>query len=220
METSTVKNALIDNPDREIERINGIWCPLGRSDAWRKYWARAVDMEYAVERCLRHRLAVQAGGNIGAWPLWLGKRFKEVMTFEPEDMNFRCLVQNIAKHDNIEPYEYALGARSEMLDLRIAGTMGGHHLSNRPGTTRVTTIDSFGLRGLDYIMLDIEGWEYEAIQGAQDTIREYHPVIQIEDRGHGEKKGNGSTLADILDSLPGYKIIKRVHRDVVLEYRA
>lgn len=213
-----VRNTFENNPAREIEKIGNYWCPKGRADAWPAYYKRAPDMDYAIKRCAVRRLAVQAGGNIGAWPVYLSRKFSEVMTFEPEDMNYRCLIRNVQPHTNIEPYFAALGSEESTAKLKIAGSLGGHHLTLEPGETKVIALDTFQLPHLDYIMLDIEGFEYEALKGAIETIKRHRPVIQIEDRGHGVKKGTGKTLSDITALLKGYKATKRVHRDVVLEW--
>lgn len=213
-----VRDTFAENPRREIEVIEGRWVPKGRGDAWAKYSKTARDMEFATHRCKERRLAIQAGGNIGAWPTWLAKRFKEVMTFEPEDMNYRCLVRNMERYPNVETYNAALGNEEGRCELKLAKSLGGHHMTLKPGSTVMLTIDSFKLEHLDYIMLDIEGWEYEALQGGLDTIARCRPVIQIEDRGHGEKKGNGKTFGDILRLLPSYQATQRVGRDVILEW--
>lgn len=214
-----VRNTFVENPAREIECHNGIWCPLGRHDAWGKYAKRAPDMEFAVSRCPEHRTAIQAGGNIGAWPAWLAKRFERVHTFEPETMNFRCLARNMENRTNVFAHNAALSNEPRLAHLSLAKSLGGHHLTPEIGDTLVTTIDVLDCHDADFIMLDIEGWEFEALAGARITIARTHPIIQIEDRGHGIKKGTGKTLEDILALLPGYRPVARVNRDVVLEYR-
>lgn len=213
-----VRNTFAENPLREIEKCGRYWCPKGRDDAWRKYFARAIDMNPAINRCEHKRLVVQAGGNIGAWPVYLSQKFDEVITFEPETMNFQCLKRNVEQFPNIEAYNMALGDVACEVELKLAKSLGGHHLTRKPGSTPVVTLDSFLLDDLDYLMLDIEGWEYEALLGARESIEKFHPVIQIENRGHGVKKGTGKALKDILSILPGYKQTITVHRDVVLEY--
>lgn len=44
----------------------------------------------------------------------------------------------------------------------------------------VKTLDSFNFEDVDIIKMDIEGWELYALQGAEQTINKYRPIIQIE----------------------------------------
>jgi len=202
----------------EIIEVEGQWVPLGHTGAWRKYTKSARDMEFASHRCQHRRMAIQAGGNIGAWPVWLAKRFIEVMTFEPEDLNYRCLVRNAERHHNIETYHAALGAEEGRCELNVTPGLGGHHMSLRPGSTVMLTVDGFKLEHLDYLVLDVEGWEHEALRGALDTIARCRPIIQLEDKNFAGAKGTGKGLGDILRLLPRYHPTQRIGRDVILEY--
>ena len=48
----------------------------------------------------------------------------------------------------------------------------------------VTTIDNFaidfGLKSLDFIKIDVEGWEAQILQGGSKTIRRYCPTLLVE----------------------------------------
>ena len=92
----------------KVECSRGIMFPAGANRAWRRYTNRAPDMAAAVTLCPKRRLVVQAGGNIGAWPTWLSKKFDQVHTFEPEPTNYKCLVHNTEKLPNVLAYNEAL----------------------------------------------------------------------------------------------------------------
>lgn len=87
-----------------LVQYKGHWTPLGSEKAWERYARRANDMLQAVGLCRQLRTVIQAGGNIGAWPVWLAANFVDVMTFEPEKTNYQCLVRNTEAHHNITPY--------------------------------------------------------------------------------------------------------------------
>jgi FkbM family methyltransferase len=64
--------------------------------------------------------------------------------------------------------------------------LGAH---DRPGETReeaiaLTTIDAFaalaGLARLDFVKVDIEGWELRLVRGALATLRRFRPVMLLE----------------------------------------
>lgn len=155
--------------------------------------------------------------RLGAWPIWLSHHFTEVITFEPERTNYVCLERNSEQYKNIEIHHAALGAEVGTAALRVCRSIGSHYLLPESGDTRVLTIDGFNLEHCDLIVLDVEGYEFEALSGAMDTIKRCQPIIQIEDRGHGIKKGNGKTFDDICKLLEEYSIYQRVGRDVVFK---
>lgn len=204
----------------QFEIVGDKQVPKGSMRRWEMYWESTRGMQTAM-RCLpkdRRRTVVQAGGNIGAFPLWLSARFKKVYTFEPEPTNYACLVANTVNCPNVEPYHAGLGDVEGYFDLEfVAKGIGSHYMTNRPGPYRVMTIDRLQPKDVDFLMLDIEGYEYPALEGALKTIEKYQPIIQIEDKGNGQLKGRGHTLSDILKLLPGYKEYARAGNwDVVL----
>lgn len=177
-------------------------------------------MSDAIDRCKQRRLVVQAGGNIGAWPVWLAKRFREVLTFEPDATNFSCLVRNCAPYANISPYNAALGNDVGKCNLVIERGMGGHHVDKiGQGGTQMLSVDSFRLPYLDLLVLDVEGMEWEALVGARDTIARCRPIIQLEDKNHGVNKGRGRTMTDIREELSAYEVVNTVGRDVIFAWR-
>lgn len=202
-----------------IKKTEGHWHPEGHPKSWGRYARTASDMRHAVDLCHARRTVIQAGGNIGAWPVWLSNEFSTVITFEPDETNYVCLKKNTEHIQNIFPHRAALSAKEGFMTLKLSKSIGSHHLTNEPGPVRVTKIDSHAHSPVDLIVLDVEGAEYDALTGGLETIREYRPIIHMEDRNHGINKGFGRTYQDILNLLPEYKEALRVGRDVVLEYR-
>jgi hypothetical protein len=49
-----------------------------------------------------------------------------------------------------------------------------------PGAIPVLSIDQLGLDNCDLIHLDIEGGEYDALMGAEQTIKQFRPLICLE----------------------------------------
>lgn len=143
-----------------------------------------------LHRILKHvtdrRTVVQAGGNIGIFPKYLAGYFESVLTFEPDADNFAALKQN-APEANIGAFPYALGERQSAVGLarvRRDGSDGAEHagLVHVSGTGDVPMIrlDECCLTKCGLIMLDIEGYELPALQGAIRTITRCRPAIAIE----------------------------------------
>jgi FkbM family methyltransferase len=204
-----------------IDKVDGRWHPKGSTKNWKRYWGTAFDMRDTLKLVPEFGVALQAGGNLGAWPVWLAKRgFERVYTFEPDVTNWACLEKNIAKYPQIIAKNYALGDAEGSLTLAVQKSIGSHYIVDKPGDTWVTTIDTLNLDRLDLLVLDVEGFEYPALAGGIETIQKYKPIIQLEDRNHGVKKGRGHTIDDILELLEGYEVHSKVGLyDLILKAR-
>lgn len=150
------------------------------------------------------RVCVQAGGNVGVYPIALAQAFDRLITFEPDADNFDCLVANVTE-DNVMIHYAALGAGVGTCGVhRIDIDNCGSHKTLLSGAVPVLTIDGLGLDQCDLIWLDIEGAEADAILGALATIEKFSPIIVLEEKGLGPK-------AD----LPGYSRVMRIGNDTV-----
>jgi hypothetical protein len=76
-------------------------------------------------------------------------------------------------------------------------------------TVEVVTIDGLGLRQVDFLKIDVEGWEHEVVQGAEQTIRSHRPVVVIEQKPHqAERYGRGRY--DALNVLRSWGMVQAV----------
>jgi hypothetical protein len=81
----------------------------------------------------------------------------------------------------------------------------------------VITIDSLGLNACSLILLDVEGHELEVLQGAANTINQFHPGIIV------ERSFFDTTTAEVDQWLTdhGYTFVHRTEMDryyTVLRY--
>ena len=65
---------------------------------------------------------------------------------------------------------------------------------------KLVTIDSLQLEKLDFIKLDVEGYEVNAIKGMINLLKKDKPMLWIEDNTH--------TAVPFLEQL-GYKVIEK-----------
>jgi FkbM family methyltransferase len=130
------------------------------------------------------RTAIQAGGNVGVYPIALARQFKEVWTFEPETENYKCLEANTAHLSNIQKQRCALGATFGTVETHknVEGeaNTGAIHVSDGGSIVRIT-IDQLGVDECDLIWLDVEGYEELILKGAENTIDIFFPAIIIEE---------------------------------------
>lgn len=194
----------------------GAFMPEGHCKGARRYRRNGSDLVAAfigaTPNCSR-RVVVQAGGHVGQVPQQLAGYYAQVLTFEPDGANFRALAGN-ATRDNVYAFRAALGDSNDFGEVGVknnARNSGGHHVQpagDKPAeAVPLIALDSFDLYALDAVLLDAEGAELLAIEGAARQIETHRPVLLIEERGHIEGKvGNGSTaeLYARLDSL-GYE---------------
>lgn len=189
-------------PDNDMQGVN---CAL----------EQFRDLDEAIGLCADTRIAVQAGGNCGVFPRYLATKFTAVYTFEPENENFACLVNN-APATNIMKLQAAVGDKftSPMGLMYHEKNSGGHFVTHK-GMIPVIAVDNLCLSACDLLQLDIEGYELFALRGAQSTIIRHSPVIMIEHKKHAERYGaKPDDVLDYLKSL-GYIERKRVRRDII-----
>lgn len=175
------------------------------------------DLDAAVRLCRGHEVAVQAGGNVGVWASHLAKRFKRVVTAEPDVINYKCLTLNVP--DNVEHHRAAFGAEPSSIGLVYVEGNAGAHYAKADGDIPVLTIDSLGLEACDLICLDVEGYEPMALRGAEQTIRRCKPVIMFEEKGLSQRYfgvPEGTAERWVVGLGMGYSVKARVRRDVIL----
>jgi hypothetical protein len=187
-------------------------------------------------------VCVQAGGACGVWPARLAKDFERVYTFEPVAENMLCLKKNIEGMLNVVPTFGALGNPDASCgEVQHVG-MGQHpNERHNAGSMQVKYVARLNdqtlpadflplLCGIDMdilpvlgpaehlaaILLDVEGFELEAIKGAQQAIDRFRPLIVVEDKGlstrYNVPKG---AVVDYLKAR-GYRVAASIKRDVVL----
>ena len=132
------------------------------------------------------RVALDIGANVGLWSRDLTKHFTQVIAFEPVAMFRECLERNVfAKNLLIKPI--ALGDHEGMIQMIITeGNTGHTHVdpNSTNGDTEIKRLDSLNLDNVDYIKIDCEGFEYRVLQGAEQTIKTWRPVVVVEQKPH------------------------------------
>lgn len=197
------------------ERRGWLW-PIEDTQAEGNCFFMIGDLELAYFHVKKFDVVVQAGGNMGVWPKKMAEKFKRVYTFEPEARNFYCLVRNCPE-PNIYKYQCALGYEKKM------GALGYEEVDNL-GSCYVTEgsefpivrLDDFALDACDFLQLDVEGYDYLALRGAEETIKKYSPVIMVEDKGLSERYDIEPGLAIKLLLSWGYELKGTAHRDFIL----
>lgn len=135
----------------------------------------------ALPYCKKKRKCIQAGGHAGHWANELSKNFQWVLTFEPEPALSECLYRNTLGRKNISPFQCGLGAHMARVNF-LSHISAGSWRVDPSGDQQIDliAIDDLQIKECDAIFLDIEGYEVEALKGADETIRRCSPVILVE----------------------------------------
>ena len=162
----------------------------------------------ALQYVKNWRVCLDIGSNVGEWTRPLAKKFDSVICFEPNP-NFReCFKRNITE-TNVILWPYGLSDREHRAQQDFNSTV----LKQGEGDIECRTLDSFGLTNVDFVKIDVDGFEVPLLEGARDTLSKNTPVINIEmkrdKRTHIVKQAE-----DILRDL-GYQFKKRTKSDEV-----
>jgi len=178
-------------------------------------WMSGIQPHILSNPDFKNGTVIQAGGNCGVYPLLLSEHFKRVYTFEPDMVNFFCLVNN-TQMPNISKFNCALGDRpgNVKVVVRDEKNVGMNAVAaTEEIDVPVVTIDSFDFQDVKLIQLDLEGFEPQALIGATKTIMKWKPHLIL------ECAANYDQVWEVLRPL-GYVKIKEITRlDSVFVHR-
>lgn len=166
--------------------------------------------------------AIDCGAHYGSWSLPISKKFKQVISIEGRPDLYECLTRNIEGTKNIDARLLAVGDRFDSVSIGISeqwpGKDGNTGVSTvlGSGSTQMIPIDSLDIQHLDFLKIDIEGYELFALKGAEETLKRCKPVIIFEENRrcleHGVQRGDcGAYLeklgATMVKKLPGINYV-------------
>ena len=138
--------------------------------------------EASLRYVSKFRNALDIGSNVGQWTRPLSKLFDTVICFEPNP-NFReCFDKNITE-SNVILHPYALSSHEHTAQQGKKDTHLNHEIGNtepRDGDIQCRSLDSFEFTEVDYVKIDVDGFEVPLLEGAKETLTLNSPVINIE----------------------------------------
>ena len=137
---------------------------------------------------------IDVGANIGNHSLFFSEFLEHdiIHSFEPHPDNFELLQKNMDGR-KAKLYQTALSEKKGEMVLYNSDSSnnGGFSLHHQPRSfvvydkIDVTTLDSYKLKNISMIKIDVEGHEDGVLKGAVNTIKKNHPIIFIENLGYG-----------------------------------
>jgi FkbM family methyltransferase len=172
------------------------WIPAGDRMAVAEELAEQSEDEYgADQRSVRSGdIVLDVGANVGVFTrVALRRGASRVIAIEPAPWALECLRRNFAGEiGQGRVVIYAKGAwdRDDTLELTVApgmatssGSVAFHNGAEKSVMVPLTTIDKLvaelALPRIDFIKMDIEGAEPNALRGAINSVRRYHPRLAI-----------------------------------------
>ena len=167
-----------------------------------------LQRDAALEHVKQWRVCLDIGSNIGQWTRPLAKRFESVVCFEPNP-NFReCFEKNI-QEKNVLLWPYGLSNKEHKAKQDFNSTV----LQQEDGDIYCRTLDSFGLTDVDFVKIDVDGFEVPLLTGAKETLTKNNPVINIEMK-ESKRSDIVARSRHILENY-GYKFHSRTKSDEV-----
>jgi FkbM family methyltransferase len=146
-------------------------------------------------------VVVDAGARIGTFAAKISAAVGEegrIIAIEPEPRNFACLQKNIEANrlTNVTAIPKMLWSSAQQMDLILSGSPASHSVYRNAfyGSTHESIaveaetldniLESLAIGSVDFIKMDIEGSEIEALKGMTKTLQSqvqlaiaaYHPV--------------------------------------------
>lgn len=190
----------------------------------------------ALEITPEKKVVVDIGSHVGISILHWAKHFDKVYGFEPMLDHFNCLKENTKNIKNLVLENCAISNEERIMKgaYRTMKNSGAFTLLpdtyQQPKSIRKhrtlfdipsKKLDSFTFERIDLLKIDVEGWEFEVLKGAKETIKKHKPVLLVEFTGGDWKKSflkyDPTEYNKFIKDL-GYKEVKKVDIDTIYEF--
>jgi FkbM family methyltransferase len=164
-------------------------------------------LEDSILRVLREymygcRTSIDVGGNTGYQAYYQSLNAQRVLTFEPVPDIFEVLKENLSNARGVEFHNAAVsdhdGKMKLFLDVNRGSMTSQIPLVEKTQEFEIdcVSLDSLDVDDVDFIKIDVEGYEIDVLRGAVDIIDGNLPTVMVEIyQPWCDKTGN--TAADI-----------------------
>ena len=180
-----------------------------------------ADIYHFKSENLKDAVVLDCGANVGSFTrtaLKAGAR--KVIAIEPAPDLVRCLRRTFAKEiteGRVVVYPKGVWNTNATLDLYTSDTPWTNSVvplvesanAQKKVSVQLVAIDELvpelGLERVDFIKMDIEGAETNALAGASQTIARYKPVLAVATEHTTDILKNTQAVIDVVDKeAPGY----------------
>jgi len=233
---------IIHNKDDAIQNV------LFNGSQWNEEMVMIIKT-YILQNQLSHFLNV--GSHIGTVALPISLCIDKVTAIEAYPVTYHHLCENIQLNNvsNITTFNIAVGNSEEDVYFmshdkicpveninRIVNNTGGMHcftesdiqinirsaqLTDRKIKNKINKLDNLDIDDFDILLVDIEGFEYDFLLGAENKIRKNKPVIIIEIWNDYKRKQENmkETQAEVIHYIQSlnYILVRNIGEDFIFE---
>lgn len=160
---------------------------------------------------------VDIGSNYGWHSIFSSLKCKWVYSFEPQKVLHDLQLKNIKVNNitNISTFNLGLGDTNRFANLNAIDyskeslNIGDLSIGTSGERVEIRSLDSFNISKVDWIKVDIQGYEIKCLTGAIKTIEKHRPNFIIEVENHQLRNFNYSS-ADL------FKLLKELNYDIFL----
>jgi FkbM family methyltransferase len=182
------------------------------------------ETEFVLKNIDQGTVFIDVGANIGYFSLAVASKAKRVIAIEPIPKTFNVLKKNVEFNgfgSQVHLLNIALGKEEGFLEFTDNLGPKNHVLSDSrvaaddrvsrcivKATTLDNVVEELQLPGIDFIKVDVEGFEYAFLQGAKAALQKFQPILlmEIEKYRCTNYSIDPTEIFSILESL-GYKYL-------------
>ena len=177
--------------------------------------------------------AIDVGANIGFYSILLANKIgkaQRVLSIEPSESIVKRLRHNIHLNnlsDKVIVYEGGAADNAGMKQLNLIegreeyssmgrlchpSTHGSHVKSCQVATNSIDALVNDNNLRVGFMKIDVEGYEYQVIEGSKNTLKEHRPII-LSELCDPLLRENGSSSKEVIAKIRsyGYTIIDPLH---------
>jgi FkbM family methyltransferase len=153
--------------------------------------------ERAMKWVKQRRLAIDVGAHVGLWSWQMAQDFEHLTAFEPMVAHRECWLSNMNGAKNMDLISAAVGAEPGIVRLKTrtpgsSGDTGVDPVAERSSlrasvdsdgeAAQLVRLDDFGFTSVDFIKIDVEGYELYVLQGARELLERERPCLIVEQK--------------------------------------
>lgn len=160
---------------------------------------------------MKEGIFIDIGANIGQTSLNLSKKLgtipHTILAFEPFPSTFNKLETNISLNSfsSIKIFNIALGNEKKTIEMEMSCPTNSGGFKIAPKNSQITDDlvhvfqekldDYFNPNApIQFIKIDVEGYEMEVLKGAEQTIKKYIPIMVVEVNDFNLKNQHSSAI--------------------------
>lgn len=189
---------------------------IKKGQKWEDHFTKVIDAFISPGHTV-----LDCGANFGYNAVGMGKRLQNqglLVAFEPQRIVYQQLNGNLILNNifNSVTYNAALGnvqdstVTMKHVDYNLPWVnIGDTSVGEGGEEVPLCRLDDLGLESVDFIKLDVQGYELFVLEGAKNLLETHHPDLFIELEAHQLEKFNITTgqIIKYLKDL-GYSIYR------------